>query len=184
MYLYNAEIDTVSGQIIPRGYLAVENGRITEVSAGQPHAVTENDINCGGRLLMPGFIDCHSHIGLIGDGQGMEGEDVNEDTDPVTPHLRAIDGLCFTDRCFKDAVRAGVTCSVTGVGSANPVGGDLIAVKNAGRCADEMLVRKTAIKFALGENPKSIYGDRSETPVTRMASAAPVCYTNLTLPTT
>lgn len=172
MYFYNAKIDTVSDGVIPHGYVSVEDGVIAEVSEGEPYAVTEYDTDCGGMLLMPGLIDCHSHIGLIGDGQGIEAEDVNEDTDPVTPHLRSIDGLCFTDRCFEDAVRAGVTCAVTGCGSANPIGGDLIAVKTAGRCADEMLIKRTAIKFALGENPKSVYRDRDETPVTRMAAAA------------
>jgi imidazolonepropionase-like amidohydrolase len=65
--------------------------------------------------------------------------------------LRAIDGLNFTDGYFADAVRAGVTAVLTGCGSTNPIGGDFIAVKTAGRCADEMLIRKAAIKFALGK---------------------------------
>ncbi len=172
MYIYNAKIDTVTNGVIPHGYVRVENGRIAEVSEGTPSHISVDDINCGGRLLMPGLIDSHSHIGLIGDGQGPEGEDVNEDTDPITPQLRTIDGLCFNDGYFFDAVKTGVTCAVTGCGSANPIGGDFIAVKTCGRCADEMLIRRAAIKFALGENPKVTYRDRDETPVTRMASAA------------
>ncbi len=103
---------------------------------------------------------------------GVEGEDVNEDTDPVTPHLRTIDGINCFDRCFSDAVSCGVTTAVTGVGSSNPIGGDFIAVKTHGRCADEMLIRKVGIKFALGENPKSAFSDKDTAPVTRMATAA------------
>ncbi|MBQ8827420.1 MAG: amidohydrolase [Oscillospiraceae bacterium] len=172
MYIYNAQIHTMRDMTIENGYVFIEDGIIKEVSEGIPPAVCGDDINAQGGQLFPGFIDPHSHIGLIGDGLGFEGEDVNEDSDPVTPHLRTIDGLSFTDRCFKDAVAAGVTTSVTGVGSSNPIGGDLIAVKNSGRCADEMLIQRAGIKFALGENPKTTFSDKDGTPVTRMATAA------------
>ncbi len=172
MYIYNAEIDTVSRGIIGNGYIRTENGVIAELGEGAPRAVSPGDIDADGRRIMPGLIDGHSHIGFIGDGAGIEGEDVNEASDPVTPHLRSVDGLNFTDGYFADAVRAGVTCAVTGVGSANPIGGDHIAVKTAGRCTDEMLIRRVGIKFALGENPKSCYNDRDEMPMTRMATAA------------
>lgn len=180
MYIYNAKIypQKNSGSqagglsFIPCGYVRVEDGKIAEVSGGTPVKVSDGDIDLHGLRLYPGFIDAHTHMGLIGDGQGAEGEDVNEDSDPVTPHLRTIDGLCHNDGYFADALRAGVTCVVTGVGSSNPIGGDLIAVKTAGRCADEMLVRRVGIKFALGENPKSTFSDKDSAPVTRMATAA------------
>lgn len=172
MYIYNARIFPVSAPEIPCGYVEIRDGIIAAVSEGTPAHISDGDINADGLRLYPGFIDAHSHIGLIGDGMGIEGEDVNEDSDPVTPHLRTIDGLCFTDGCFKDALSAGVTCCVTGVGSSNPIGGDFIAVKTYGRCADEMLMRRVGIKFALGENPKSTFADKDGTPVTRMATAA------------
>ncbi|MBP1562040.1 MAG: amidohydrolase family protein [Oscillospiraceae bacterium] len=174
MYIYNAEIypQTKDTDIVQCGYVLIENGKIAEVGAGTPSAVSSEDIDAHGLRLYPGFIDIHTHMGLIGDGMGAEGEDVNEDSDPVTPHLRTIDGLCFTDGYFADAVRAGVTCCVTGVGSTNPIGGDLIAVKTAGRCADEMLVRRVGLKLALGENPKSTFAERDTAPITRMATAA------------
>lgn len=172
MYIYNAKIYPMDSDVIENGYVKVENGIIAEVSAGVPDPVSESDINAEGMFLYPGFIDPHSHIGLIGEGLGFEGEDVNEDTDPITPQLRTIDGLCFTDGYFKDAYSCGVTTAVTGVGSSNPIGGDFIAVKTYGRCADEMLIREVGIKFALGENPKSTFSDKDSTPVTRMATAA------------
>lgn len=172
MYIYNARIFPMDAPEISQGYVKLENGLIAEVSAGTPGKLTEEDINADGKMLFPGFIDAHSHIGLIGSGMGMEGEDVNEDSDPVTPHLRTIDGLCFTDAYFKDAAASGVTCCVTGVGSSNAIGGDFIAVKTSGRCAEEMLIRTVGIKFALGENPKVTFSDKDSTPVTRMATAA------------
>lgn len=174
MFIYNAEIYTTSKSagVIPNGYVKIENGKITDIFEGVPQNIGEGDVNARGLRLYPGFIDIHTHMGLIGDGQGAEGEDVNEDSDPVTPHLRTIDGLCHRDGYFADAVRAGVTCVVTGVGSTNPIGGDLIAVKTAGRSADEMLVKRVGIKFALGENPKSTFAERDTAPITRMATAA------------
>lgn len=157
---------------IPCGYVLVKDGRIAEVSAGTPDNISSEDINASGKLLMPGFIDIHTHMGFIGDGSGEEGIDVNEGSDPVMPHLRAADGLNFRDGYFKDAVRAGVTAVVTGVGSLNPVGGDMIAVKTAARCLDEAVICRSGIKFALGENPKSYYTERDDAPQTRMATAA------------
>ncbi len=174
MFLYNAEIypQGKNAQAIPCGYIYIEDGKIANVAAGTPLKVTDGDIDLHGLRVYPGFIDIHTHMGLIGDGQGAEGEDVNEDSDPITPHLRTIDGLCFTDGYFADAVKAGVTACVTGVGSTNPIGGDLIAVHTSGRCADEMLIKRVGIKFALGENPKSTFADRDTAPITRMATAA------------
>lgn len=172
MYIYNAEIHTMEGVKPFIGYVGFENGKITSVGEGEPADIPSDSFDADGKKLFPGFIDPHSHIGLIGDGMGVEGEDVNEDTDPVTPHLRTIDGINCFDRCFSDAVSCGVTTAVTGVGSSNPIGGDFIAVKTHGRCADEILIRKVGIKFALGENPKSAFSDKDTAPVTRMATAA------------
>ena len=126
-----------------------------------------------GGVLTPGLIDIHSHLGLYEDGLGFEGADGNEDTDPVTPHLRAIDGINPMDRGFQEAREAGVTAVAVSPGSANPIGGQIALIKTAGRRVDDMVVKAPlAIKFALGENPKSVYHDKDEAPVTRMATAA------------
>ena len=179
MLIYNAEIHSSDGNILfPCGFVRCENGKISQVGEYVPETMKKqfaeepDSFDVNGRRLYPGFIDVHTHIGLIGDGQGAEGEDVNEDSDPVTPHLRTIDGLNHTDGYFADAVKAGVTCCVTGVGSTNPIGGDLIAIKTWGRSADEMLIKRVGIKFALGENPKSTFAERDSAPITRMATAA------------
>ena len=66
-----------------------------------------------------------------------------------------------------------MTTVLTGPGSANPIAGQFLALKTDGRWVDEMVLKApAAMKFALGENPKSVYNDRKETPVTRMATAA------------
>ena len=171
MYIYNAKIHTMSGQTLENGYIRIENGKIAELSTAKLNFV-EHDFDCKGADLYPGFIDSHTHLGMIEDGLGFEGDDSNEETDPITPHLRAIDAINPMDDCFKEAVLAGITTVVTGPGSANPISGELVAIKTHGRRIDDMLIGTIGMKFALGENPKTVYNDKNVTPVTRMATAA------------
>lgn len=158
-----------------KGWCILRGGRIGALGEGQPpeDADCEQIIDGAGGWLLPGLIDVHSHIGLYEDSLGFEGADGNEDTDPITPHLRALDGVNPMDRAFREAVEAGVTTVAVSPGSANPIGGQIVAMKTCGRRIDDMILKEPlAIKFAFGENPKSVYHDKDETPVTRMATAA------------
>lgn len=131
----------------------------------------EEDINAVGNIVMPGLVDAHTHLGMFEDSLGFEGADGNEDSDPITPQLRAIDGINPFDRGFAEARKVGVTTVVTGPGSANPIGGQFAAIKTAGICVDDMIVKAPcAMKMALGENPKTVYSEREEAPVTRMGT--------------
>lgn len=156
----------------PDGWLLMRNGKIAAVGVGAAPAADEQ-IDGKGGYLTPGLIDVHSHLGLYEDALGFEGADGNEDTDPVTPQLRAIDGVNPMDRGFREALEAGVTTVAVSPGSANPIGGQVALLKTAGRRVDDMVLQAPlAIKFAFGENPKSVYHDKDESPVTRMATAA------------
>lgn len=175
MIIKNVKIKSMSDKDYENGFIRIEDGIFTEI--GDMSAYNESDteiIDGTGLTAYPGFIDAHCHIGMWEDSLCFEGEDGNEDTDPSTPHLRAIDSINPMDRCFADAVSAGVTTVCTGVGSANPIGGSFIIMKTWGSKRVDKLVVKSpaAIKFALGENPKNTYNDRDESPVTRMATAA------------
>lgn len=172
MYIYNARIVTMEDTTIENGYVGIENGKITSVADGTPDNITDVDIDAGGKTLYPGFIDAHTHLGIIEDGIGFEGDDCNEQTDPVTPHLRVLDGINPFDRCFEEAREAGITSVITSPGSANTICGQILALKTAGRRIDDMMIKQVAMKFALGENPKTVYNDKDETPITRMATAA------------
>ncbi len=172
MKIWNATIHTMTDAgILENGYVCIENGKITAVESGKPAELSPEDIDAGGSVLLPGFIDAHTHLGIIENGIAFEGDDCNEATDPFTPHLRVIDGVNPLDHCFAEARAAGVTTVMTSPGSANACGGTMAILKTAGRMADRMQIG-TGVKFALGENPKSVYNDRDETPITRMATAA------------
>lgn len=176
MIIKNVKIKTMAGRDYENGYVRFD-GKITEIGdMDELSPMIEEEIDGTGRTLYPGFIDAHCHLGMWSDCYSMqlEGDDGNEITDPSTPQLRAIDSINAMDRCFSDAVKAGVTSVCTGVGSANPVGGSFAVIKTHGsKRVDKLIVKNpAAIKFALGENPKSTYNDRDEAPVTRMATAA------------
>lgn len=176
----NAKILTMAGPEINDGYISSVNGKIKYVGEVGAEALKVFDgnneyqqIDAKGGYVLPGLIDAHCHIGLWEDGAGFEGEDGNESTDPITPHLRAIDGVYHMDRCFIEAREAGITTVVTGPGSANVIGGQFAALKTIGRYVDEMIIKEpVAIKAAFGENPKTVYYEKRQTPITRMATAA------------
>lgn len=177
MIIKNVKIITMAERDIENGFVRVAGGVFTEIGEMSAYIPTDADdevIDGKGAVMYPGFVDAHCHIGMWEDSLCFEGEDGNEDTDPSTPHLRAIDSVNPMDRCYTDAVQAGVTSVCTGVGSANPIGGSFIIMKTYGsKRVDKLIVKSPcAIKFALGENPKNTYNDRDETPVTRMATAA------------
>lgn len=175
MLIINGTVHTMDGPVIPSGYVAVTGSRIARVGPMShcPQVWEGETIDARGGHILPGLIDAHCHLGMFGDSLGFEGDDGNEDTDPCTPHLRAIDAINPLDRCFTEARAAGVTTVLTGPGSANPISGQFAAIRTTGRWVDQMILQApVAMKLALGENPKSVYNDRHETPVTRMATAA------------
>lgn len=174
MVITHAYIEPVVGKTIADGYLRF-GAAIEEMGPMEQYVpkAGEEVLDAGGKWLLPGFVDIHTHLGLFGDGVGFEAEDCNESTDPITPHLRVIDGINPMDRTFEDARNGGVTAVIVAPGSANPIAGQAAAIRTYGRRIDDMILKApVAMKFALGENPKSTYNDRDETPVTRMATAA------------
>ena len=176
MVIKNARVYTMAqDKIIEDGYVKISGDKISEVGHMRDfaHDGQGEIIDAGGKWLLPGFIDAHTHLGMYEDGLRNEGDDLNEVTDPCTPHLRAIDAVNPMDRAFEEALAAGVTMVATGPGSANPVGGQGAVISTHGRRVDDMIIKAPAsIKFALGENPKNCYGNKEQTPETRMATAA------------
>lgn len=161
-----------AGTVIEKGWIEIKDGIIEGLGEGAPLSVKGDSIDASGKAVYPGFIDAHTHMGIIENGLCFEGDDCNEATDPFTPHLRALDGINPFDRCFEEARERGITAVASSPGSANACGGEICAIKTNGRCIDDMLIKTCGIKFALGENPKGVYNDKDETPITRMAIAA------------
>lgn len=171
LHLKNGMIyDAISPQPFA-GDILIDAGRIRGIGTGLDIPSGCETLDVKGLSIYPGFIDAHSHIGLSGTAIGYEGQDYNEYNDPVTPHLRAIDGINPLDPSLRDALKGGVTCVTTGPGSSNAIGGTFTAIKTHGARIDKMIVRaETAMKCAFGENPKRVYKDKTIT--SRMTNAA------------
>lgn len=171
MIIKNAYVRTMTGQDFPNGYVALEGEKVAGVGPMEecPQGAF---FDAQGATALPGLIDAHSHLGMWQEGSGFEGDDGNEDSDPCTPQLRAIDAVKL-DRAFGEAARAGVAAVVTGPGSANPIAGQMCVLRTVGHRVDDMILRAPlAIKFAFGENPKNTYHEKQQGPVTRMGITA------------
>ena len=175
LYIKNGYIKTMAGPDIENGCVLVgDDGKIAAVGADIPCPEDAQVIDAQGRLVTPGCVDAHCHIGLDNQGMGWEGRDYNEIVDPITPQMRAIDSINPLDEAFALGLQGGVTTVCTGPGSANVVGGTFVAIKLAGKRVDKMIVKDPiAMKCAFGENPKRCYGQGSKkAPMTRMGTAA------------
>ena len=165
----NAYVKTMAGADLKNGCVLIgDDGKIAGV--GEDLSAPEAEIvDAGGRLVTPGCVEAHCHTGL----RDLNVADYNEKSDPITPHLRAIDAIHPQDEYFSDAVRGGVTTVCTGPGSTNVVGGTFAAVKTFGVRVDKMVVKDpVAMKCAFGHNPKNAFGNAGKKqPYTRMAIA-------------
>lgn len=169
----NGYIMTMEGIDYPEGSILIDNGKIVRVGNDIEPCDNCRTIDAKGLLVTPGLVDGHCHIGMIEQGIGAEGDDVNELSDPITPQLRGIDGINPRCSAFHDAIMGGVTTAVTGPGSGNVIGGQFVAIKTYGNIVDDMIIKEpVAMKVAFGENPKVCYGSQKKAPYTRMANVA------------
>ena len=175
LLIKNGYIKPMVGADIENGCVLIDdNGKIAAVGAQIQAPKGCTVIDAEGRLVTPGCVDAHCHIGLDNEAMGWEGHDYNEITDPITPHMRSIDSINPMDEAFGLAVRGGVTAACTGPGSANVVGCTFVAIKLVGKRVDKMIIKyPLAMKCAFGENPKRCYGQGAKkSPMTRMGTAA------------
>ncbi|TDN92074.1 amidohydrolase [Microbacterium sp. BK668] len=165
----------VIGDPIENGTVVATDGVISAVGGpGTPVPDGARIVEAPGSWVLPGFVESHGHLGVHEEGEGWSGNDTNEMTDPNGARFRALDGIDIEEVGFRDALRGGVTTAVIKPGSGNPIGGRTVAIKTwGGRTVDEqVLALDVSVKSALGENPKRVYGDKKQTPSTRLGVAA------------
>ena len=171
--LTNGRLYTIDNGIIEQGTILLDGEKIAAVGTDVAIPADAQVIDVEGRIVTPGFIDAHTHIGIDEEIHQPIGDDCNEMTEPNTAELRAMDAINYRDLSFQDAVKAGITTVMITPGSANVFGGLIAVMKTAGRTYKEMLLNGEAgLKMAFGENPKRVYGEKDKTPSTRMATMA------------
>ena len=169
----NGKLLTITNGTIDGGTILIEDGKIVKVGKDIEIPAGAQVIDATGNYVMPGVIDAHAHVGIWEESLGWEGNDVNEMTDPVTPHVRAIDAINPEDQGLKDAVTGGITAIWCAPGSANVIGGEGVTMRTYGATMDEMILKNfSGLKAAFGENPKRVYSGMKKMPSTRMGTAA------------
>jgi len=173
LLIKNGQLLTMKNEKILKEDILIENGKIVKILSNIKAQVGTKIYDAKEKLITPGLIDPHCHVGLYEEGVGEIGHLGNEKSDPVTPNIDAVYGINPMDYAFKEALQAGITTVVTGPGSANVIGGTYAALKTYGETIEDMIIKeRVAMKSALGENPIKVYGYKNKEPMTRMAIAA------------
>jgi imidazolonepropionase-like amidohydrolase len=173
-----AKIHTVAGHTFESGTLVVKDGKIVEV--GPADKVTLPDeaerVDVLGKVIIPGLVDSHSHLGVYSRPEVAANSDGNESTGPVQSAVRALDAINPSDPGIRMATAGGITTANIMPGSANVIGGQTLYVKLRGHTVEQMTMVSPnlagGLKMANGENPKRAYGGRKQAPATRMKVAA------------
>lgn len=171
----NAHLKTIANGDVENGCVLIgDDGKLAAVGKDIDAPEGAEIIDAEGRLVTPGLVEAHCHIGGTEPLIGWAGSDINESSDPVAPQMRIIDGINPMSPDFENARSGGVTSVCVAPGSANIIGGTAIAIKTYGNRVDDMIIKDpVAMKCAFGENPKNVYGQQlKRAPKTRMAIAA------------
>jgi len=165
--IQNATILTVSHGTLEHGSILIKDGKIAEVGPSIKAPKDAKVIDAAGQFVIPGIIDCHSHIAIEGG--------VNEGSVSVSSIANIAEVLDPDDIDIYRDLAGGVTTANILHGSANAIGGQTMVIKlRWGQPAAKLPFEGAlpGIKFALGENPKrsnfSIPGQPKRYPATRM----------------
>ncbi len=175
-----AMVIPVVGDPIAEGTVIVEDGVIVAVGPRSEVAVAPNASvrDLTGKVLIPGLVDTHSHIGIYPRPAVPAHRDGNDTSKPVQPQLRALDGIWPDDPGIRMAAAGGITTANIMPGSGSVVSGQTAYVKLRGDTIEEMLVApdehgiQGGMKMANGENPKRRAAKKDKPPGTRMGIAA------------
>jgi imidazolonepropionase-like amidohydrolase len=160
---------TVTGPVLQDADVLIQNGKIVAVGKGLSAPAGVTVIDARGKIVTPGIVDAHSHMGAY--------SNVNEGADSVVPEVRVGDIINPEDESFYIKLGSGFTTALVLHGSANPIGGESQIIKlKRNRPLEEVLFpgAPRVVKFALGENVKRSNGDgpQDRFPATRMGVEA------------
>jgi len=155
--LKGARIHTAAGPAIEKALILIEQGKISAVGRDVSIPGGAEVIDVTGKVITPGYIDIHTHIGVF------VADDANEMPQPIGPENRALDALHLNVPEWDEAVKGGVTTVVTGPGSGERMGGQSVTLKTFGRNLDKRILKEAGeLKMAVnGVNLSHIPAIRS-----------------------
>lgn len=170
-----ARLILVSAPSIEKGWLHIENGNIKDLGSGEPPKLTVDQvIDANGKIVSPGVIDTHSHMGVYPHPGVRAHSDGNESVSPNTADVWAENSFWPQDPALWRALSSGITTIQVLPGSANLFGGRSFTAKMRPRISAREMRFESApqgLKMACGENPKRVYGEKGG-PSTRMGNVA------------
>ena len=155
--------------------IIIQDGKIIAIGKDLPMSNDLITVDATGKWITPGIIDIHSHMGVYPAPSVKTSSDGNEATSPVTAEVWAEHSIWTQDPQFALALKGGVTTFHVLPGSANLIGGRGVTAKNLQRNTINSMKFPDAphsLKMACGENPKRVYGNRGQSPSTRMGNIA------------
>ncbi len=178
MVYRGATVLTVTRGEIADADFVVRDGKFIAVGKRGEVAIPDGSVvhHLDGKIVLPGLVDTHSHIGIFPRPAVAAHADGNEMTGPAQAGIRAIDAIWPEDPGIRMALAGGVTTANIMPGSGNVIGGQTLYVKLRPGPIANMLVQpgtpEGGLKMANGENPKRAYGAKNQAPGTRMRLAA------------
>ncbi|MEG3123922.1 amidohydrolase [Sphingomonas sp. GB1N7] len=174
--LTNVTVFDGEGGSITGGSVLFADGKIVAVGQNLTAPAGAKVIDGTGKVVTPGIIDIHSHLGDYPSPGVQANSDGNEATSPTTPDVWAEHSIWPQDPGFSRAlVNGGVTTLEILPGSANLMGGRSVVIKNVYARTEQGMKFPGApygLKMACGENPKRVYGGKGREPSTRMGNVA------------
>ena len=128
--IYGGKIYTMDGAPLQKGVVLIEGGRIVAVGENLQLPDGCELFDATGKVVTPGLIDAHTHLGVYAEPTEWSAEDGNETSGPVTPAMDALDAINPSDIAFDDALSGGVTTVMIAPGSANAVGGQCVVAED------------------------------------------------------
>jgi imidazolonepropionase-like amidohydrolase len=158
------------------GVVLIESGKIAAVHAGNKAPSGYTVLHAA--YATPGLIDAKTTAGISGAYNIPADQDQDEDSDPNTADVRALDSFNPRELLLQYINTCGITTIQAAPGIVNPIAGQAgifktVGPKTVGATVDELAVKPvSAMVFNLGESPKEFYGKKDKAPTTRMMTAS------------
>lgn len=148
-----AKVYTMTGEPLAPGFVRIKDGKIAEVASSMTTPAGAKEIDLGSGVLMPGFVDAYSMIGLEGGAA--------ESTREVTPNFKVIDAVDWSSRDFRQARTDGTTTIALVPGSDNVISGMSCVVKTAGDPKKRVISGDHSLVITLATDPAAGNSARS-----------------------
>ena len=143
---------TITQGIIEDGILLIENGKIKDIGKNIDIPSGYQTISAKGKVIIPGLIVAFSQIGLEGD---FIASDSLENSETLTPQMRAIDGFYPMSKSIARLRNKGVTTAAIFPAPGNVISGQGAVLKMAGTIPEQMAINPSCgLLFTLGEKSK------------------------------